>query len=86
MVAGTEIVQLYLRDVVASVTRPLKELKSFQRVHLRPGEKKIVTFNLTKKDFAFYNKDLKQIAEPGEHRIMIGPNSRDLKEIAIMAK
>lgn len=80
--AGTEIVQLYIRDVVASVTRPVKELKGFKKIHLNPGETKVVEFDITLQDLEFYNKDLKKVAEPGEFRLMVGPNSADLKEIS----
>ncbi|MEY4617677.1 MAG: hypothetical protein RJB66_2637 [Pseudomonadota bacterium] len=79
--AGTEIVQLYIRDVFASVTRPVKELKGFKKIRLQPGETKIVEFSITLQDLEFYNQDLKKVSEPGEFRIMIGPNSSDLKEI-----
>lgn len=78
--AGDEVVQLYVRDVAASVTRPVKELKGFQRVTLRPGEKRRVEFKLTPSQLGFYNRDMRFVVEPGEFRIMVGPNSRDLIE------
>jgi beta-glucosidase len=78
-VAGEEIVQLYVRDLVASVTRPVKELKRFARVALAPGEEKDVRFTLTPADLAFHGLDLKRVIEPGEFVVMVGPNSRDLK-------
>jgi beta-glucosidase len=78
-VAGKEVVQLYIRDVVGSVTRPVKELKGFQKVELKAGESKTVTFNISPNDLKFYNYDLKHDWEAGEFQIMIGGNSRDVK-------
>jgi beta-glucosidase len=79
-VAGKEIVQLYTRDLEGSITCPVKELKGFQKISLKPGESKEVSFTITENDLKFYNADLKYIAEPGEFKIFIGPNSRDVKE------
>lgn len=76
---GKEVVQLYIRDVVGSVTRPVKELKGFQKVELKPGESKVVTFTITPEHLKFYNYDLKYDWEPGEFQIMIGTNSKDVK-------
>ena len=76
---GKEVVQLYIRDMVGSVTRPVKELKGFQKIDLKAGESKTVTFNITPNDLKFYNYDLKFDWEPGEFQIMIGGNSRDVK-------
>lgn len=76
---GKEVVQLYIRDVVGSVTRPVKELKGFQKVDVKAGESKTVTFNITPNDLKFYNYDLKHDWEAGEFQIMIGGNSRDVK-------
>ncbi|MEO5562946.1 MAG: beta-glucosidase BglX [Chitinophagaceae bacterium] len=76
---GKEVVQLYIRDVVGSVTRPVKELKGFQKVELKVGESKTVMFNINPEDLKFYNYDLKYDWEPGEFVIMIGGNSRDVK-------
>lgn len=78
-VDGKEVVQLYIRDVVGSVTRPVKELKGFQKIDLKAGESKLVNFSITPDDLKFYNYDLKYDWEPGEFRIMIGGNSRDVK-------
>ena len=78
--AGDEVVQLYIRDVYASVTRPVKELKGFQRVTLQPGEKKLVEFKLTPDELGFYNREMKFVVEPGEFRVMVGPNSAELIE------
>ncbi len=76
---GKEVVQLYIRDVVGSVTRPVKELKGFQKIELQPGESKTVSFTITPEDLKFYNYDLKYDWEPGEFHIMIGGNSKDVK-------
>jgi beta-glucosidase len=76
---GAEVVQLYIRDVVGSTTRPVKELKGFQKVFLKKGETKTISFNITPNDLKFYNYDLKYDWEPGEFVIMVGGNSRDVK-------
>ena len=80
---GNEVVQLYIRDMVGSVTRPVKELKGFQKVFLKAGESKKVTFNITPEDLKFYNSALKYDWEPGEFDIMIGTNSHDVKHAKI---
>lgn len=77
---GKETVQLYIRDMVGSITRPVKELKGFQKIDLKAGESKTVTFILSVNDLKFYNSDLKYVAEPGDFKIFIGTNSRDVKE------
>ena len=74
-----EIVQLYIRDKVASISRPVKELKGFQRIHLNAGESKEVNFQVTPETLKFYNAELKYVIEPGDFDIMVGPNSRDTK-------
>jgi beta-glucosidase len=74
---GDEIVQLYIRDKVSSVTRPVKELKGFKRVSLKPKETKTVTLEITPEQLAFHNIDMKYVVEPGEFEIMIGNSSRD---------
>jgi beta-glucosidase len=76
---GAEVVQLYIRDLVGSVTRPVKELKGFQKIMLKAGETKTVTFNIAPADLKFYNYDLKYDWEAGDFEIMIGSNSRDVK-------
>ena len=76
-VAGDEVVQLYIRDVVSSVTRPVKELKGFQRITLAPGETKTVTFVVTPEHLAFYDVDMQLRVEPGEFKLMVGSSSRD---------
>ena len=80
---GKEVVQLYIRDVVGSVTRPVKELKGFQKIDLKAGESKTVTFDITPNDLKFYNYDLKYDWEAGEFQIMIGANSRDVKMASV---
>lgn len=79
-VAGTETVQLYIRDMVGSVTRPLKELKGFQQITLNAGEFKDVSFTLKPEDLSFYRKDMTFGYEPGKFKVFIGTNSRDVKE------
>lgn len=79
-VPGIETVQLYLRDLVGSVVRPIKELKDWQKVSLAPGESKTVAFTITEKMLRFYNKDITYKSEPGAFKIFIGPNSADLHE------
>jgi beta-glucosidase len=78
--AGDEVVQLYIRDVAASVTRPVKELKGFQRVTLQPGEKKRTAFTLGPEQLGFYDLTMRFVVEPGEFNVMVGSNSEDLVE------
>lgn len=73
---GDEIVQLYIRDLVGSVSRPLKQLKGFQRIHLKKGESKKVTFTLTSELLKFYNSELQYVCEPGDFEVMVGPDSQ----------
>ncbi|HEV8269762.1 MAG TPA: beta-glucosidase BglX [Chitinophagaceae bacterium] len=77
---GKEVVQLYIRDVVGTNTRPVKELKGFQKIELKIGESKTVSFNVTTTDLKYYNTDLKYDWEAGEFEIMIGTNSKDVKK------
>ncbi|MFD2919081.1 beta-glucosidase BglX [Terrimonas rubra] len=77
--AGEEIVQLYLRDKVGSVVRPVKELKDFKKIMLQPGETKTVTFIINRDKLSFYNAQLQWVAEPGEFEVMIGASSADIK-------
>lgn len=77
--AGEEVVQLYINDPVASISRPVKELKGFQKVMLKPGESKVVSFDITPELLKFYNHDMKYDWEPGEFKISIGSNARDVK-------
>jgi len=83
---GKEVVQLYIRDLVGSITRPVKELKGFQKVSLKAGESKTISFNLTEDDLKFYNSNLKFVAEPGDFKVFIGTNSRDVKEASFTLK
>ena len=80
---GAEVVQLYIRDVVGTNTRPLKELKGFQKVMLKAGESKTVSFEITPEDLKYYNNELKFDWESGDFQIMIGGNSQDVKSIII---
>ena len=79
-VTGKEVVQLYIRDLIGSITHPVKELKGFQKVELKAGESREITFSISVNDLKFYNSDLKFVAEPGDFKIFIGGNSRDIKE------
>src|SRR6185312_11639080 len=74
-----ETVQLYIRDLVSSVTRPVKELKGFARITLQPGERRTVALEITPDRLAFWNIDKRFVVEPGEFQIMVGPNSHDLQ-------
>jgi beta-glucosidase len=80
---GAEVVQLYIRDMVGSITRPVKELKGFQKIFLKKGESRKVTFDITPENLKFYNGDLKYDWESGEFDIMIGTNSTDVKHSKI---
>jgi beta-glucosidase len=79
--AGDEVVQLYLHDVAASVTRPVRELKGFQRVTLRPAEKRRLEFTLGADQLGFYNREMRFVVEPGEFKMMIGNSSADPHEL-----
>ena len=76
---GAEVVQFYIRDLVGSIARPVQELKGFERISLKPGESRTVTFTIDAELLKFYNKDLEYVCEPGEFEAMIGPNSRDVQ-------
>ena len=80
---GGEVVQLYIRDLVGSTTRPVKELKGFERLYLQPGQTRTVTFKIAPEMLKFYNYDLQYVVEPGDFSIMIGPNSRDVQTASI---
>jgi beta-glucosidase len=75
---GDEIAQMYIRDEMSSVTRPVKELKDFARSSLAPNETKRVTFKITPSKLAFYNREMKRIVEPGTFQIMVGGSSAKL--------
>ena len=83
-VAGKEVVQMYLQDVVGSTTRPLRELKGFEKISLEPGESKTVTFEITPELMSHYNSDLVLVAEPGEFVVYIGPDSRTRNSAAFI--
>ncbi len=78
---GAEVVQLYIRDMVGSITRPVKELKGFRKVFLKSGETETISFTITVEDLKFYNYELKYDWEPGEFMVMVGGNSLDVKSI-----
>lgn len=81
---GAEVAQLYIRDMVGSITRPVKELKGFQKVYLKAGESRVLTFTITPPDLAFYNSDLKLVTEPGDFKIFVGTNSSDCLETSFV--
>lgn len=81
-IAGEEVVQLYIRDLVGTSTRPVKELKGFQKISLQPGETKTVTFAISEEMLRFYNSQLKFVSEAGDFKAFVGTNSRDVKEVA----
>ena len=83
---GAEVAQLYIRDLVGSITRPVKELKGFKKVFLRAAESKTLTFTLTANDLAFYNTNLEFKAEPGDFKVFVGTNSVDVKEAGFTLK
>ncbi|WP_300380816.1 glycoside hydrolase family 3 N-terminal domain-containing protein [Henriciella sp.] len=82
-VAGDEVVQLYLRDVVSSVTRPVQELRGFERITLAPGETRTVTFTLGEDDLRFWNRDMERVVEPGAFEIMTGTSSADTQSVTL---
>lgn len=83
---GAEVVQLYIRDMVGSVTRPVKELKGFQKIFLKKGETRTVEFALTEKDLRFYNSDLKFVSEPGDFKVFVGTSSANTLETGFVLK
>lgn len=83
---GAEVVQLYIRDLVGSVTRPVKELKGFEKIFLKAGESRKVSFSITPELLKFYNYDLQFVCEPGDFDVMIGGNSRDVKKARFLLK
>jgi beta-glucosidase len=82
--AGDEVVQLYVHDVVASVARPVKQLRGFSRIRLKPGETKRLDFQLGPDDLALYDRDMKRVVEPGKFDIMIGASSADIRQRATL--
>lgn len=83
---GAEVVQLYIRDLVGSVTRPVKELKGFEKIFLKAGESHKVSFSITPELLKFYNYDLQFVCEPGDFDVMIGGNSRDVKKARFLLR
>ena len=78
---GAEVVQMYIRDEYASVSRPVKELKGFKKIWLDPGQSQTVTFTITPELLSFYNKDMKWVVEPGDFTIMVGTSSEKTSDI-----
>jgi beta-glucosidase len=78
-VAGDEVVQLYIRDVLSSLAQPVKQLKGFQRLSLKAGEAKEISFNITPELLKMLDANMQWIVEPGEFRIMIGASSKDIR-------
>ncbi len=85
---GTEVVQLYIRDLVSSVTRPIKELKGFRKVGLKPGESTTVTLDVTPEHLSFYDVNMRYVVEPGDFELMVGNSSRDedLQKLILQVK
>jgi beta-glucosidase len=81
--AGDEVAQFYIRDQASSVTRPILELKGFERITLQPGEKRRVEVTLTAEQLGFYNREMKFVVEPGEFKVFAGPNSVELLETSL---
>ncbi|MCU0389051.1 MAG: fibronectin type III-like domain-contianing protein, partial [Chitinophagaceae bacterium] len=77
--AGEEIVQLYIRDMVGSIARPVKDLKDFKKIALNAGESKTIEFTIDKEKLSFYNSQLNWVAEPGDFQVMIGASSEDIR-------
>ena len=81
--SGDEVVQLYIRDLVSSVTRPVKELKGFHRVHLEAGDRQTVQFRVGTEQLQFYDRKMQRVVEPGEFELMVGSSSQDLKAVTL---
>ena len=84
--ATDEVVQLYIHDIDATIVRPVKELKGFQRVHLEAGESKEIIFELTRDMLSYYDGEGNVVLEPGKFDIMTGPNSRDVQSVSYELK
>ncbi len=84
--SGATVIQLYLRDLTASISRPVKELKNFEKINLAPGEEKVVTFAINEKDLRFFNDKLKWASEPGKFNVFIGLDSQDVKQSSFLLK
>ena len=87
-VSGDEVVQMYIRDCISSVTRPVKELKGFKRITLEPGQTETVSLEIVPEHLAFYDIDMNYLVEPGEFKIMVGNSSRDedLQQMVLTVK
>ena len=83
---GYETVQLYLRDIYADISRPIKELKNYRRIFLQKGESQEITFTITENDLKYYNSELQYVYDPGEFEIMVGTNSRDVQQERFIAE
>ena len=83
---GYEVVQLYIHDIYATSTRPVKELKGFKKVFIPAGESVTVDFPLTADDLSYYNHELEWVCEPGDFEIMTGPNSRDTQSVQLTVR
>ncbi len=83
---GYEVVQLYIHDIYATSTRPVKELKGFRKVFIPAGESVTVDFPLTADDLSYYNHELQWVCEPGDFEIMTGPNSRDTQSVQLTVR
>jgi len=84
--AGDQVVQLYIRDIAASMTRPVKELKGFKRISLKPGETQRIEFTLGPEHLGFYNREMKYVVEAGEFKVMVGSSSEDVIEKSFEVK
>jgi beta-glucosidase len=84
--AGDEVVQMYVRDLVSSITRPVKELKGFQRITLQPGQTQTVALDITPDRLAFWNIDKRRVVEPGDFTVMVGPNSIDVQTVTLTVR
>ncbi len=80
---GDEVVQMYLRDVVSSVTRPVKELKGFKRITLKPGETKTLALDITPDKLSFLDEQMERVVEPGEFTVMVGTSSEDVQTVTL---
>ena len=83
---GKEVVQLYIRDVSASLSRPVKELKGFELVELKKGETKTIRFTLTENELGFFDNDGNYLVEPGTFKVFVGTNSNEVKETEFVLK
>ena len=83
---GDEIVQMYITDDYAMMTRPVKELRGFRRIHLKPGERQTVSFKIDKEQLSYYDKDNKWICEPGTFTIAVGPSSAENDKVKLEIK